>query len=151
VTRTACLLLAVCVFAPSAPAIAEAATPPPEPVARKAGNPEAPPTICDGSTALTLIGIDTSSGHMLFSVPPLGPKDHPWIVDLDATGSTARAHSDPPKGLYSGSVGPGPVVAAVPCGKDCVQPMRWENEAWSPLGEPLTTPSAANLSTTYDR
>jgi hypothetical protein len=129
--RTARLLLALCLLAPS--------------VVRGEA-----PTICDGSTALTLIGIDTASGHMLFSVAPLGPKDRPWIVELDATATAARAYSDPPKGLYSGSVGPGPVIAAMPCGKDCLQPMRWEGGKWAPLGESLTTPSAANLSTTYD-
>jgi hypothetical protein len=152
VTRTACLLLALCAFIPTIAGAAK--TLPPEQVTRKAGIPagrqETPPTICDGSTALTLIGIDTASGRMLFSVPPPGPKDRPWIVELDAAGTAARAYSDPPQGLYSGSVGPGPVVAAVPCGKDCLQPMRWEGGSWAPLGEPLTTPSAANLSTTYD-
>ena len=129
--RTARLLLALCLFAPAA-----------------AGGES--PTICDGSTALTLIGIDTASGRILFSVAPLGPKTRPWIVELDARATTARAFSDPPKGLYSGSVGPGPVIAAMACGKDCLQPMRWEGGKWAPLGEPLTTPAAANLSTTYD-
>ena len=129
--RTARLLLALCLFAPAA-----------------AGGES--PTICDGSTALTLIGIDTASGRILFSVAPLGPKDRPWIVELDAGATAARAYSDPPKGLYSGSVGPGPVIAAVACGKDCLQPMRWEGGKWAPLGEPLRTAAVANLSTTYD-
>jgi len=131
VLRTARLLLALCLFAPAA-----------------AGGES--PTICDGSTALTLIGIDTASGRILFSVAPLGPKDRPWIVELDAGATAARAYSDPPKGLYSGSVGPGPVIAAVACGKDCLQPMRWEGGKWAPLGEPLRTAAVANLSTTYD-
>ena len=129
--RIARLLLALCLFAPA--------------VSRSES-----PTICDGSTALTLIGIDTASGHILFSVAPLGPKERPWIVELDSRATTARAFSDPPKGLYSGSVGPGPVIAATACGKDCLQPMRWEGGKWAPLGEPLTTHAAANLSTTYD-
>jgi len=130
VNRTARLLLALCLFVPS--------------VTRAA------PTICDGTSALTLIGIDTTSGRMLFSVPALGPKERPWIVELDAGATTARAYSDPPQGLFSGSVGPGPVIAAVPCGSGCLQPMRWDGGTWSPAGEALNTPVAANLSTTYD-
>lgn len=110
----------------------------------------ATPTICDSSTAVTLIGIDTTSGRMLFSVAPLDAKARPWIAELAGDGSTARAWPDPPKGLFSGSVGPGPVIAALPCGKNCLQPMRWEDESWQPVGEQLTTPTAANLSTTYD-
>lgn len=107
------------------------------------------PPICDGTSALTLIGIDTTSGRMLFSVPPLGA-GAPWLVELDAAGGEARAYPDPPKGLFSGSVGPGPVIAAVPCGTSCVQPMRWERGSWSPVGEPLTTPVASTLTPTYD-
>jgi len=135
VIRAARLLLALCALVPAA-AYAQG------------------PTICDGSTAVTLIGIDTASGQMLFSIPALtgsrAPGDRPWIVELDATGSTARAFPDPPQGLYSGSIGPGPVVAATACGKDCVQPLRWDNGSWAPLGEPLTTPTATNLSPAYD-
>jgi hypothetical protein len=140
VNRTYRLFLALCVFAP--PALQGAARP--EPVARIA------PTICDGTSALTLIGIDTTNGRMLFSVPPLQAKDRPWVIELDAEVTAARAYPDPPKGLFSGSVGPGPVIAAVPCGEGCLQPMRWQSNAWTPVGEPLTAPTAANLSTTYD-
>jgi hypothetical protein len=134
VTRTARLLFALCLLAAAVVSAASTA-----------------PTICDGTSAVTLIGIDTTSGHMLFSVPPLQPKDRPWIVELDAKATAARAYPDPPQGLYSGSVGPGPVIAAVPCGKGCLQPMRWDGGGhWSAAGEPLTTPTASNLSTTYD-
>jgi len=111
---------------------------------------DAAPAICDSSTAVTLIGIDTTTGRMLFSVAPLGPKSRRWLVELTADGATARAFADPPPGLFSGSVGPGPVIAAVPCGKSCLQPLRWQGDSWKPAGEPLTTPAVANLSTTYD-
>ena len=105
--------------------------------------------ICDHNTALTLIGIDTTSGDMLFSVPPLsGGTGH--IVEIDALGRAARAYPDPPKGLFSGSVGPGPVLAATPCGENCVQPMQWNQGSWQPLGEPLRTPTASNIAPTYD-
>jgi hypothetical protein len=92
VNRTYRLFLALCVFAP--PALQGAARP--EPVARIA------PTICDGTSALTLIGIDTTNGRMLFSVPPLQAKDRPWVIELDAEVTAARAYPDPPKGLFSG-------------------------------------------------
>ncbi len=110
----------------------------------------AAPAICDSSTSLTLIGIDTTSGRMLFSVPPLGSKGKGWIVEVQGDGGEARAWPDPPKGLFSGSVGPGPVVAALPCGASCIQPVKWSAGTWQPLGEPLTTPAASTLTTTWD-
>jgi hypothetical protein len=142
--RTTLPLLALCILAP---ALVRAAARP-VPVKARAGEPA--PTICDSSTALTLIGIDTTTGRMLFSVAPLSPKDHRWTVELTADGATARVFPDPPAGLFSGSVGPGPVLAAVPCGKDCLQPLRWEDEGWKPTGSRVTAPGAANLATTYD-
>jgi hypothetical protein len=150
VPRTTSLLLALCALLPATVVHADAPSAAPEPVTRKIEGAAQTPTICDGSAALTLIGLDTTSGRMLFSVPPLSAKDRPWIVELDARATAARAYPDPPQGLYSGSVGPGPVVAAVPCGSGCLQPMRWEGGTWAPLGESLTTPTAANLSVTYD-
>jgi len=111
----------------------------------------AAPAICDQNTALTLVGIDTTSGSMLFSVPPLGGSTGTgWLVEIDAAGREALAYPDPPKGLFSGSVGPGPVLAAIPCGENCVQPMQWNRGARQPLGEPLRTPTASNLAPTYD-
>lgn len=112
--------------------------------------PQKAPAICDHNTALTLIGIDTRSGQMLFSVPPLAIGGSGWIVELDAAGRQARAWPDPPKGLFSGSVGPGPVLAAIPCGENCVQPMQWNSGSWNPLGEPMRTPTASNLAPSYD-
>ena len=87
--------------------------------------------ICGSSTALTLIGIDTASGTMLISAPPLGPGD-PWIIELSGDGSRARLHPDRSKGRFGGSVGPGPVIAASPCGKTCMQPVRWAKGTWEP-------------------
>lgn len=106
--------------------------------------------ICDSTTALTLLGIDTAAGRLLFTVPSPGSAP-PWIVELDAQGRAARAHSGAPPGLYAGSVGPGPVVAANPCGAGCVQPMRWSGDGrWEPLGEPLSLPSVATVTPTWD-
>lgn len=110
----------------------------------------AAPAICDQNTPLTLIGLDTRSGSMLFSVPPLGAGTG-WLVEIDAAAKEARAWPDPPKGLFSGSVGPGPVLAVVPCGENCVQPLQWGGSgSWQPIGEPLRTPTASNLAPTYD-
>ena len=77
---------------------------------------QAMPPLCDGSTALTLIGIDTTSGRLLFSVPPLGPQGRRWVIEVEPDARAVRAYPDPPAGLFSGSVGPGPVIAAVRCG-----------------------------------
>src|SRR5258707_6573219 len=80
--------------------------------------------ICDGSTTLTLIGMDTAAGRMLFAVPPSGGDKAAWIVELDAEGREARVYPDDPKGRFGGSVGPGPVVAARPCGSSCLLPVQ---------------------------
>ncbi|HEY4593075.1 MAG TPA: hypothetical protein VIJ61_11750, partial [Thermoanaerobaculia bacterium] len=85
----------------------------------------AAPPICDGSTSLTLIGMDTASGRTLFAMPPLADGQSSWIVELDGDGREAHVWPDNPKGRYGGSVGPGPVVAATPCGPSCIQPVRW--------------------------
>jgi hypothetical protein len=110
----------------------------------------APLAICDGTTAVTLFGMDTASGRMLFSIPPLAPQGSFWMVELDAEGKEARAYPDPPKGLFGGSTGPGPVLAALPCGTSCLQPMRWSGGTWEPVGDPLTAPTAATSTPTYD-
>jgi hypothetical protein len=111
----------------------------------------AAPPICDGSTALTLIGMDTASGRTLFSVPPLRDGQPGWIVELDGDGREARAWPDDPKGRYGGSVGPGPVVAAIPCGPSCIQPVRWSAGTWEPLGDSLSAPTASTADPTYDQ
>ena len=111
----------------------------------------AAPPICDGSTALTLIGMDTASGRTLFAMPPLADGQSSWIVELDGEGREARAWPDNPKGRYGGSVGPGPVVAATPCGPSCIQPVRWSSGAWEPLGDSLSAPTAATADPTYDQ
>lgn len=110
----------------------------------------AAPLVCDGSSAVTLFGLDTSTGRMLFSVPPLGGQGGSWLVEVNASGDSARAWTDLPRGLFGGSTGPGPVLAVVPCGASCVQPVRWEHGTWKPLGEALTLPTAANVTLTYD-
>jgi hypothetical protein len=111
----------------------------------------ATPPICDGSTALTLIGMDTASGRTLFSVPPLRDDQTGWIVELSGDGREAHAWPDDAKGRYGGSVGPGPVLAVRPCGPSCVQPVRWNAGTWEPVGESLSAPTASTADPTYDQ
>jgi hypothetical protein len=106
--------------------------------------------VCGSNTPLTLIGIDTTSGTMLLNAPALGPAG-PWVIELSGDGSRARLHPDRAKGRFGGSVGPGPVVAAAPCGKSCVQPVRWAGGDWEPIGDQLLLPTAINVMPTYDR
>lgn len=119
-----------------------------------AGSPAAAPAqtgpVCGSNNPLTLIGIDSAAGNILFSSPPAG-KGEPWLIELKADGSRARARPDRSKGRFGGSVGPGPILAALPCGDSCVQPVRWTGDLWEPLGDPLRVSSATNVSPTYDR
>jgi len=109
------------------------------------------PPICDGSTSLTLIGMDTAAGRTLFSIPPIGEGQSAWIVEVDSAGREARVYPDDAKGRFGGSVGPGPVMAASPCGPSCLQPVRWKDGTWEPLGDSVTAPSAVTFAATYDR
>lgn len=106
--------------------------------------------VCGSSTALTLIGIDTAAGETLLSVAAAATGDSS-IIGLSADGSRARLYPDRANGRFGGSVGPGPVIAAAPCGKSCLQPVVWSGEAWQPVGDPLHLPAAVNLASTYDR
>ncbi|MEO6194437.1 MAG: hypothetical protein ABIS20_15615 [Thermoanaerobaculia bacterium] len=110
----------------------------------------AAPPICDSSTDLTMIGMDTASGRTLFSIAARDGQPG-WLVELDGDGREARAWPDDPKGRYGGSIGPGPVLAAAPCGSSCLQPVRWNAGAWEPVGEPLAAPAASTASSTYDQ
>lgn len=105
---------------------------------------------CGSTSPLTLIGIDTTTGTALFSAPAVGA-GNPWIVELSGGGTRARLYPDRARGRFGGSVGPGPVIAASPCGKSCVQPVRWAGGDWEPVGESLLLPAAVNVTPTYDR
>jgi hypothetical protein len=111
---------------------------------------EASGPVCGSSNPLTLVGIDTTSGAMLFSAPAVG-SGAPWLIELRGDGSQARVLPDNGKGRFGGSVGPGPVLAATPCGANCLQPVSWTGSGWQPLGEPLRVPTATTVSSTYDR
>ncbi|MES1242197.1 MAG: hypothetical protein ABUT39_11305 [Acidobacteriota bacterium] len=120
-------------------------------VAAVAAEPAGP--ACGSTNPLTLIGIDTTSGAMLFSAPAVGAGS-PWLIELSGLGEDggrARLFPDAGKGRFGGSVGPGPVLAAAPCGNNCLQPVSWTGSAWQPLGEPLRVPTATTVSSTWDR
>jgi hypothetical protein len=106
--------------------------------------------ICDASAALTVIGVDTAAGQTLFALRSKDGERPGWVIEVDAAGERARAFPDPSTGRFGGSVGPGPVLAAVPCSGSCLQPVRWSDGAFRPLGEPLTVPQGATTAATYD-
>ena len=122
-------------------ATAAPAEPPPAPAA-------ATRAICDSTTALTVIGMDTEAGRLLIAVAAPGGG-----AEGAVGGSAVReAHAYPeqPGGRFGGSVGPGPVLALQPCGANCLQPVRFDGGRWQPLGEPLNLPSASTAAATYD-
>ena len=109
--------------------------------------------ICDASAALTVIGVDTAAGQTLLSLQPAessASNREGWVIELDATGDRARAFPDRAKGRFGGSVGPGPVLAAEPCAGSCLQPVRWGDGGFRPLGEPIAAPQGATIAATYD-
>ena len=122
--------------------------------------------ICDSTTALTVVGMDTEAGRVLIAVAGPGGGPGSWIVALDIAGAPAgaategaaggsalrEAHAWPeqPGGRFGGSVGPGPVLALQPCGANCLQPVRFGDGHWQPLGEPMNLPSASTAAATYD-
>jgi hypothetical protein len=137
------------------------AAPPPEPVQALAAIPSPVPAmptattapisrICDSTSALTPIGTDTDSGRVLLAVPPLAGSSQGWVVEMAADGSAAVAYPDPGDGRFGGSVGPGPVVAARACGTGCLQPIRFKDGLWEPLGEPVVAPAVITAAATYD-
>src|SRR6202521_378697 len=137
--------------------------------ARSAGS-AASGAICDSSTALTVIGMDTDAGSVLIAVAGSGGGAGSWIVALHSAGAPvpgagtggtggaagagaareAHAYPEQPEGRFGGSVGPGPVLALQPCGANCVQPVRFDRGRWQPLGEPVYLPSASTAAATYD-
>jgi len=131
----------------------QAAAPPPG----DAPGPDPATAICDSTTTLTAIGMDTDSGLVLFAVAGKGGEAGTWIVALAGAaagegGAAREAHAYPERSgaHFGGSVGPGPVLAVEPCGPDCLQPVRFDHGAWQPLGDALHLPSASTVAATYD-
>lgn len=126
------------------PAAPSGAAEAPQAVRRAAG------PVCGSTNPVTLLGIDSTSGTMLFSASAAGSGSG-WLVEVSRDGAEARLLPDRTPGRFGGSVGPGPVLAATPCGDNCLQPVSWTGSAWQPLGEPLRVPTATTISSTYDR
>ncbi len=141
--RPALLALFLAIFMAAAPAISAIS-------ATSAVTADTSGPVCGSTNPLTLIGIDTTTGATLFSAPAVGSGPS-WLIELAGDGGSARVLPDSAKGRFGGSVGPGPVLAASPCGANCLQPVSWTGSAWQPLGEPLRVPTATTVSSTYDR
>ncbi|MGH9360344.1 MAG: serine O-acetyltransferase, partial [Thermoanaerobaculia bacterium] len=109
----------------------------------------APVKVCDDATSITPVGVDTKAGLTLLALPGRDG-GRGWLLELPADGRAARLHQDTTKGRSGGSVGPGPVLATLPCGPSCIQPVRWQEGAWEKLGEPFAAPSVATVATTWD-
>jgi hypothetical protein len=135
---------------PAAGAPPDAAPPDHAAAAPAASQAPATTAICDSTAALTLIGMDTDNGLMLFAVAGPGGGAGSWMVELQAGAREARALPERPGVRFGGSVGPGPVLAVESCGSGCLQPVRFDHGGWEPLGEALALPSASTAATTYD-
>lgn len=107
---------------------------------------------CSESSVLTLLGTDTAADRSLFALSSATPGIETWLVIVDARDESARLLPDSLAGLRSGAFyGPGPFLAATPCGADCFQPVRLGGDGWEPLGGPIAHSSTATAHFTYDR
>ncbi len=106
---------------------------------------------CDAAGGLGLLGFDTASGRVLLVPSSPGPGAL-GVIEIDLTKRQARAlglrDAQP---LFSGSAGPGPIVALSRSGEGHVQAQVWKGATFEPLGDPLAVPPTATLFTTYDR
>jgi hypothetical protein len=82
-------------------------------------------------------------------VAPLSEAAPAHLVSLDAI-LGVEVYANPTRGRLGGSFGPGPIAALEPCGTACLQPVRFADGRWQPLGERLIAP-AGTASTAYDR
>lgn len=124
-----------------APAIR--ATPPPEGPAERGPR-------CSLSVVPTLVGFDTTAGEALLSLP--AREGGSYLVHWRQGAVSARLFREPrDAGRFAGSIGPGPIFAVRRCGEACLQPVRFDDGDWEPLGEPIAAPAAATVHTTYDR
>lgn len=104
---------------------------------------------CDLATVPTLVGFDTSSGAALLSLPAL--EGGSYLVAWRQGAETARLVHEPAGfGRFGGSIGSGAVFAFRRCGTACLQPIRFEDDGWKPLGEPIAAPPAITVNATYD-
>ena len=100
--------------------------------------------ICDESTALALVGVDTASRTVLISLPSRQEAVPGWLLEL-GEGRATLYPDRRPGGRFGGSTGPGPVLVLEPCGEACVQAAEWSAGEWKPIGPPLDTAGGATL------
>ncbi|MGH9382172.1 MAG: hypothetical protein ACRD2Z_16415 [Thermoanaerobaculia bacterium] len=107
--------------------------------------------VCDSRTVLTLIGADVEAGLLLLSMRSQQAAIPGWMVELDTTVGRARLHiRDPAEGRAGGSVAPGPVLTALPCGTACRRLEAWRDGRWTAIGPPLSVSPRGTLETGYD-
>ncbi len=106
---------------------------------------------CDSTTTLTPIAVDTTARRVLFGLPQQSGGAS-WLLEADLATPSVRAWRE--EGVptrFSGSIGPGPLLAASRCGDSCLQVVRFRDGAWEPLGEPLLASQATTVYLTWDR
>jgi hypothetical protein len=105
---------------------------------------------CAQDSTLTLFGLDTDAGTALFAAPPARPGEPAWWIELSAGGERAAYRPAGGHRPFAGSIGPGPVFALRRCGAGCLQPVRWQDGGWRPLGGRLAG-DGGTVHATYDR
>lgn len=107
--------------------------------------------VCDSQTVFTLVGADLETGRILLALRSAQPPIPGWLVELETEEARAHLHfRDPAERRASGSVAPGPVLTAVPCGSACRRIEAWEDGEWVPIGAPLSVSDRGTLQTGYD-
>lgn len=100
--------------------------------------------VCDETTALDLVGVDTARRTALLSLSSRRADIPGWLIEVGD--EAAVLYPDlRPGGRLGGSTGPGPVVVLEPCGEGCVQPTSWSGGRWRREGPRLQTASGALL------
>ena len=116
-----------------------------------AGLAETSSPVCAEPTPLTVLAMDTASGLSLLALTA-SEAGGSFLVEVGSSNDHARAFGGfTPGERFSGSIGPGPILALRRCGEGCVQAEAWSDGTWSPRGETLKVPATANLHLTYDR
>lgn len=96
-----------------------------------------PELACSGDSTLTHFGLDTAAGRALFAVPAARRGEPDWWLEWDGAAGEATYSAAEGARPFAGSIGPGAVFAVRRCGPGCLQPVRWEEGGWRPLGESL--------------
>ena len=104
---------------------------------------------CTEESVLTLAGVDTREGRVLFSVGTPGAAPALLVLTPDETAARLYPLPAEPR-VFGGSVGPGPVFSFGRCGERCLQTYLWSEGRLEPLGGPLEVPSDATVHGTYD-